>query len=124
MADAMAAADLVLCRSGASVLGELPIVGTPAALVPLPDPKVHQYENAAYLERHGAAIILREEELGERLGTTLTSLLDDESSLKAMADACRSLARPGAATAIAQMVLKLAVSSRTSALGDPLTAEG
>lgn len=104
MAAALAAADLAVCRSGASVLGELPATGTPAVLVPLPIPAVHQLENARYLAGRGAAVILENDDLPEALGPTLEVLLADPSRLHAMATACRSLARPDAARAIAEIV--------------------
>lgn len=108
MADALAAADLVLCRSGASTLGELPATGTPAVLVPFPDPGVHQRENAAYLAERGAAVVLEDEALGERLGFVLGSLLGDRERLEQMADAARALARPDAAASIASLILESA----------------
>lgn len=108
MANGMAAADLVLCRSGASTIGELPAVGVPGVLVPLPEPAVHQRENAEYLERHGAAIILEDSELMPTLGPILDELLSDAKRLAAMADACRKLARPDAAQAIAEIVAQVA----------------
>jgi UDP-N-acetylglucosamine--N-acetylmuramyl-(pentapeptide) pyrophosphoryl-undecaprenol N-acetylglucosamine transferase len=107
MADTLAAADLVLCRSGASVLGELPVVGVPAVLVPFPDPAVHQHENATYLARHGAAIVLKECELGKQLGPTLNLLLPDRERLADMATACKALARPEAAQDIAALVMRV-----------------
>jgi UDP-N-acetylglucosamine--N-acetylmuramyl-(pentapeptide) pyrophosphoryl-undecaprenol N-acetylglucosamine transferase len=107
MADALAAADLALCRSGASTLGELPAVGTPAVLVPLPARRVHQEENARYLADRGAAVILPDGALS-RLGPTLHALLADREGLQAMADSCRALARPQAAAEVADLILRSA----------------
>lgn len=105
MADALAAADLALCRSGASTLGELPATGTPAVLVPLPEAAVHQQENAEYLAAAGAAVVLPDAELPARLGALLDGLLGNQTELDRMAAACRSLDRPEAAEAIAALLL-------------------
>ncbi len=105
MAMALAASDLVVCRSGASTLGELPACGVPAVLVPLPAAGVHQRENARYLASHEAAVILEDAELESRLGETVAGLLRDRARLTAMAAACRALDRPDAAEAIAAVVL-------------------
>lgn len=113
MADALAAADLVLCRSGASVLGELPAAGAPGLLVPFPDPAVHQRENAEYLARYGAAMILKNEDLSSRLCDVLGRLLADRVGLACMAFASRVLGRRNAAGAIAEIV-------RHVALGTPV----
>ncbi len=104
---AMAAADLALCRSGASVIGELPALGLPAVLVPLPLAGAHQRTNARYLEKHGAATILEEESLGNVL-PVVGSLLHDEKRLREMHDASRRLARPNAAARIATVIVELA----------------
>jgi UDP-N-acetylglucosamine--N-acetylmuramyl-(pentapeptide) pyrophosphoryl-undecaprenol N-acetylglucosamine transferase len=108
MAAAMAASDLAVCRSGASVLGELPAAGTPAVLVPFPVPAVHQRENAQYLAAHGAAVIVDDANLSTRLGPTVQELLADAERLREMAAACRSLARPDAAAAIADLIARTA----------------
>jgi UDP-N-acetylglucosamine--N-acetylmuramyl-(pentapeptide) pyrophosphoryl-undecaprenol N-acetylglucosamine transferase len=108
MAQALAAADLVLCRSGASVLGELPATGTPGLLVPLPEPSVHQRENAEYLARRGAAVLLENDELASRLAETLDELLSDRERLARMAIACRALDCPGAAADIAGLIAEAA----------------
>jgi UDP-N-acetylglucosamine--N-acetylmuramyl-(pentapeptide) pyrophosphoryl-undecaprenol N-acetylglucosamine transferase len=108
MADALASADLVLSRSGASVVGELPAVGAPAVLVPFPDPAVHQRENAAYLADRGAAVILEDAELADRLCEVLASLLSDKERLTQMAAASRALARPRAAADIAALIASVA----------------
>ncbi|HUF54357.1 MAG TPA: UDP-N-acetylglucosamine--N-acetylmuramyl-(pentapeptide) pyrophosphoryl-undecaprenol N-acetylglucosamine transferase [Dehalococcoidia bacterium] len=104
---AMAAADLALCRSGASVIGELPALGLPAVLVPLPLAGAHQRVNAHYLEKQGAATVLEEEYLDNILPIVGT-LLHDETRLKGMREASRRLARPNAATRLAGMLLDLA----------------
>jgi UDP-N-acetylglucosamine--N-acetylmuramyl-(pentapeptide) pyrophosphoryl-undecaprenol N-acetylglucosamine transferase len=108
MADALAAADLALCRSGASVLGELPATSTPAVLVPLPARGVHQRENADYLERHGAGVLLEDEQLETRLGPLLSGLLSDPARLKEMSLASSSLATPDATERLAAMVEDMA----------------
>ncbi len=104
---AMAAADLAVCRSGASVMGELPAVGLPAILVPYPYAGGHQKLNARYLERNGAAIILDDEDLDEFL-PLVGQLLHDAPRLRAMREASRRLARPHAAARIARILLDLA----------------
>jgi UDP-N-acetylglucosamine--N-acetylmuramyl-(pentapeptide) pyrophosphoryl-undecaprenol N-acetylglucosamine transferase len=108
MADALAAADLALCRSGASVLGELPATGTPAILVPLPERGVHQRENAEFLAQAGAAIVVKDDELAQRLTELVDLVLGDPNRLAGMADACRRLARPDAARDIADLVWEAA----------------
>jgi UDP-N-acetylglucosamine--N-acetylmuramyl-(pentapeptide) pyrophosphoryl-undecaprenol N-acetylglucosamine transferase len=104
MADALAAADLVVCRSGASTLGELPLLGLPAVLVPFPDRSVHQRENAEYLAEQGAAVVLEDTDLDSRLEPVLRELLPDRARLSAMSRASASLARPAAAEAIARLI--------------------
>jgi UDP-N-acetylglucosamine--N-acetylmuramyl-(pentapeptide) pyrophosphoryl-undecaprenol N-acetylglucosamine transferase len=113
MAQALCAADLAVCRSGASTLGELPAAGLPAVLVPYPF--VHQDENADYLARHGAAVKVRDADmLGEGqpehgpLFRHLSHLLGDARARDAMAGRMRSLARPDAAQGLADALLALA----------------
>jgi UDP-N-acetylglucosamine--N-acetylmuramyl-(pentapeptide) pyrophosphoryl-undecaprenol N-acetylglucosamine transferase len=104
MADALAAADLAVCRSGASVLGELPATATPAVLVPLPAANVHQRENAEYLKAHGAGIVLEDAALETQLGPLLSEVLSDSARLKSMSEASAELATPDAAELLARMV--------------------
>jgi UDP-N-acetylglucosamine--N-acetylmuramyl-(pentapeptide) pyrophosphoryl-undecaprenol N-acetylglucosamine transferase len=104
MADALAAANLALCRSGASVLAELPAVGTPAVLVPLPEPRVHQRENAEFLASHGAGVVLDDEALDTELGTLLESILGDPARLTEMAIASHALAHPDATARLAALI--------------------
>ncbi|MFQ5945509.1 MAG: glycosyltransferase [Anaerolineae bacterium] len=105
---ALAAADLALGRAGASILGELPAAGLPSVLVPYPSAGRHQAQNAQYLASHRAAIVLEEEELGERLLPTLRTLLLDDLRRREMAAAARQLATPGSADALASALESLA----------------
>jgi UDP-N-acetylglucosamine--N-acetylmuramyl-(pentapeptide) pyrophosphoryl-undecaprenol N-acetylglucosamine transferase len=105
---AMAAADLALCRAGASVLGELPAVGLPAVLVPYPYAGAHQRLNARYLEENGAAIILDDRDLSSSMLSLVGGLLHDSARLEAMTKASRRLARPEAARNIARLIMELA----------------
>lgn len=114
MGAALAAADLAVCRAGASTLGELPLFGLPAVLVPYPHAWRYQRVNAAYLAENGAAVVVEDAELAERLPETVLSLLADDERLKAMGAAARRLARPGAAQVIAAEIVRL-VEERPSA---------
>jgi UDP-N-acetylglucosamine--N-acetylmuramyl-(pentapeptide) pyrophosphoryl-undecaprenol N-acetylglucosamine transferase len=108
MADGMAAADLCLCRAGASTLGELPATRTPAVLVPLPIAGVNQRANAEYLVAGGAAVMLDDDHLEQRLPPVLETLLTDRERLDAMAVAAGRIARPDAARSIAELILEVA----------------
>jgi len=103
---AMAAADLAICRSGASALGELPAVALPAVLVPYPYAGGHQRVNARYLARHGAAVVLDDDDL-DTMFPLLGELLHDEPRLQTMREAGRRLARPDAARRIARILLDM-----------------
>ncbi len=108
---AMAAADLAVCRSGASVLGELPALGLPGVLVPYPYAGAHQRANARYLEKAGAALVLEDDQL-DTLLPIVGELLHDDARLRSMREASRRLARPNAAARIGRILLDLARESR------------
>jgi UDP-N-acetylglucosamine:LPS N-acetylglucosamine transferase len=104
---ALAAADLTVARAGASSLGEFPAAGLPAVLVPYAG--VNQMDNAEALARRGAAVIVRDEELQEKLGPTVIDLLGNPARLHAMRGAMADLARPSAAQDIAAEIRRLAM---------------
>jgi UDP-N-acetylglucosamine--N-acetylmuramyl-(pentapeptide) pyrophosphoryl-undecaprenol N-acetylglucosamine transferase len=106
MADAMAAADLAVCRSGAVSLGELPFVGLPAVLVPYPYAWRFQKVNAAYLAERGAAVVLEDDKLAGELVKTVTSLLMDNDELAVMREAMLALGQRDGAKQIARVLLE------------------
>ncbi len=98
---AMGAADLAVVRAGASTLGELPVSGLPAIVIP--GAFSDQRHNAAYLHERGAAVTLTEDELDE-LPPLILGLLRDTQRREAMAAAMRDLARPDATQRIAALM--------------------
>ena len=106
---AMAAADLAISRSGASVLGEYPAVGLPSILVPYAGGHRDQELNANYLAEHGAAMVIPDGELtGRALLSAVRNLLGDDQRLASMSKAASGLARPGAADRLAEQLQLLA----------------
>jgi UDP-N-acetylglucosamine--N-acetylmuramyl-(pentapeptide) pyrophosphoryl-undecaprenol N-acetylglucosamine transferase len=108
MGAALAAADLVVSRAGASTLGEFPLFGLPALLVPYPYAWRYQKVNAEYLAEQGAAVMLQDENLTTQLVSQVDKLLADPQKLAAMRAAMKKLARPQAAEKIAAEMLALA----------------
>ena len=108
MGAALAAADLVVSRAGASTLGEYPLFGLPAILVPYPFAWRYQKVNADYLSRHGAAVILEDDQLQQGLPLLVGELLENPKKLQAMSTAMRGLAQPDAAAKIAGQLVELA----------------
>ena len=107
MGAALASADLVIARAGASALGEFTFFGLPAVLVPYPHAWRYQKVNADYLAQRGAAIIVQDEFLQNDLLRVVTDLLKNPSKRLAMQAAMRSLMRPQAAQVIAEQLLEL-----------------
>jgi UDP-N-acetylglucosamine--N-acetylmuramyl-(pentapeptide) pyrophosphoryl-undecaprenol N-acetylglucosamine transferase len=108
MTQALAAADLVVARAGASTLGEFPARGLPSILAPYPFAGQHQDANAAYLAKHGAALVIPDAALGERLAQAILRLWGAPDELASMAQAAAKLAQPDAAKKIALELCHLA----------------
>jgi UDP-N-acetylglucosamine--N-acetylmuramyl-(pentapeptide) pyrophosphoryl-undecaprenol N-acetylglucosamine transferase len=107
MGAAFAAADLAVCRAGASTLGELPHFGLPAILVPIPFREHLQHVNARYLEDHQAAVVIPDGEMQNSLVNTILDLIHDQARLSAMSKSMSTLARPDAASQIADLLRSL-----------------
>jgi UDP-N-acetylglucosamine--N-acetylmuramyl-(pentapeptide) pyrophosphoryl-undecaprenol N-acetylglucosamine transferase len=109
-----ARADLLVCRSGASTVGEITAAGKPAIFVPFPRAADdHQNRNARALERAGAAVVVEESNLeAAYLVDTIAALLGDPRHLRNMSSAAKSLAHPNALQEIADMVKSLAEPSQ------------
>ncbi len=106
----MAAADLIICRAGASTISEVAASATPCIMVPSPNvTDNHQEKNARVLEARGAAMVLREEECdGAHLFQIVQELLADREKLAAMRHALRQMAVVDAAERIYNTILELA----------------
>jgi UDP-N-acetylglucosamine--N-acetylmuramyl-(pentapeptide) pyrophosphoryl-undecaprenol N-acetylglucosamine transferase len=106
----IAAAHLVVSRSGASTVAELAVLGRPAILVPLPHAlDQDQLANAKVLEQAGGAILLRQDAFTpERLAREIATLAADPGRLAAMAAGAKSAGTPDAAERLADLVLRVA----------------
>jgi UDP-N-acetylglucosamine--N-acetylmuramyl-(pentapeptide) pyrophosphoryl-undecaprenol N-acetylglucosamine transferase len=105
---AYAAADIVVCRAGATTLAEITRLGKTALLVPYPFAAAdHQTFNANTLAESGAAVMVKDSELPEKFLPALNGLLKDEALRKKIGDACRSFGRPNAGAEIARGIVSL-----------------
>jgi UDP-N-acetylglucosamine--N-acetylmuramyl-(pentapeptide) pyrophosphoryl-undecaprenol N-acetylglucosamine transferase len=108
MAARYAAADLMICRAGASTIAELAAAGVAAVLVPFPQAvDDHQTHNARFLSERGAAILIPQPELtAGKLADLLRTL--DREKLLVMAKAARAAGKPDATRAVAEACMRLA----------------
>lgn len=117
MAAAFSAADLAVSRAGASTLGEYPLFGLPAVLVPYPYAWRYQRINADYLVSKNAALVLEDADLKSQLQGVIRSLLNNPQRLQQMRSAMRSMAQPQAAQRLADLARELA--GQTTQKGNP-----
>jgi UDP-N-acetylglucosamine--N-acetylmuramyl-(pentapeptide) pyrophosphoryl-undecaprenol N-acetylglucosamine transferase len=114
MPAAYGAATLVLTRAGASTCSELMMIGKPSVLVPSPNVAGdHQTKNASAMVKEGASVLISEIDLEQALSDRVPSLLQDDEKLQKMSDAALKLAKPDAATQIAEQLFELAKDNKT-----------
>ena len=114
MGAAFRAADLVVARAGASMMGEGPTFGLPAVLVPLAWAWRYQKVNADYLTEQGTAVQLTDEQLPDVLLPTILALLEDETRLAQMGAAAKMMDKPEAAVNLARMIMSVAAAQGTA----------
>lgn len=109
MPSAYAAADVVVCRAGATSIAELSALGLPALLIPYPHATGdHQLANARALERAGGAAVLEDDELsGRAIVATIAPWLADPAARAGVASASRAFGRRDAAANVTRLVLDL-----------------
>jgi len=98
------ASDLIVSRAGASILGEYPLFGLPAILVPYPYAWRYQKVNATYLVERGAAVLLHDEDLENHLLSQIQALITNQNEMSRMGKAMSKLATPNAALKIAGLI--------------------
>ena len=109
IADVMAAADIVVARSGAITVSEIAVLNKPSILIPSPNVvRNHQEQNARELERHGAAAVITENELtADRLYDKMMTMLDNNDALKEMSAALKPLAKTDALSKMYELMIKM-----------------
>ena len=117
MASALASADLVVARAGATSIAEITALGLPSVLVPYPyATDDHQTKNAQSLVDHGAAEVVADKDLdGQQFGDMVVALLGDADVRATMSAASRELGRPDAAAQVARLARSAATRGRTPA---------
>jgi UDP-N-acetylglucosamine--N-acetylmuramyl-(pentapeptide) pyrophosphoryl-undecaprenol N-acetylglucosamine transferase len=113
-------ADLVVGRAGSSTLAEVTALGVPIVVVPYPHAAGHQRANARQLVEAGAGRLIDDADFDAEALIDAASLLEDSAAHASMAAAARSLGRPGAADAVADLVVAVA---RRETLPDAATID-
>jgi len=111
MDEALAAADLVICRAGAATIAEITVRGLPTVLIPYPYASDnHQEHNARALAKNGAALMILDRDLtGETLWDMVRELYQDPPGLAAMGQASLKLGKPDALLHLVDIVDALAL---------------
>ncbi|HWS01038.1 MAG TPA: undecaprenyldiphospho-muramoylpentapeptide beta-N-acetylglucosaminyltransferase [Prolixibacteraceae bacterium] len=105
---AFAAADLVISRAGAGTISELCVVGLPSILVPSPNvAEDHQTANARALAGRGAAVLIRDAEVNEKLVEEALVLVRDRKRLESLSQKIREMGTPDATRDIVEVIVSL-----------------
>lgn len=109
MARCLSAADLVICRAGASSLSEFEALGKASILIPSPNvTENHQFHNAMALVENGAAAIIEEKDLnGDVLTEKIDELLGDREKLKSIGENAKKMAHLEAKEQICSIIVNL-----------------
>lgn len=109
MADVMAAADIVIARSGAITVSEIAALGRPSILIPSPNVvRNHQEQNAREFEKHGAAAVITEADLSsEILYDKLEKMINDKVGLKKMSENLKTMAKTDALERLYELMIKM-----------------
>lgn len=108
MSQALAAADLLVGRAGSSTLAEACALGLPMVVVPYPHAGAHQQRNAERLAEAGAARVIPDRDFDAAALLEAAAVVTDPIALERMRTAAAGFGRPGAANAVAELVLALA----------------
>jgi UDP-N-acetylglucosamine--N-acetylmuramyl-(pentapeptide) pyrophosphoryl-undecaprenol N-acetylglucosamine transferase len=105
---AYAASDMVVSRAGAGTISELCLAGKPVILVPSPNvAEDHQTKNAMSLVQKGAAVLIKDSEIEDRLFTEISALLINPLRMNELSINIRHMAKPDATSRIVDEALKL-----------------
>lgn len=109
MGEAYRAADLVVCRAGATSIAEITAIGLPSILIPYPfAADDHQSVNARCLADAGAAVMIRQDKLtGASLAQAIRRFYERPGELKVMREKVKGLGKPQAAREIAENFLRV-----------------
>lgn len=115
MSDVMAAADLVVCRSGAITVSELAVLQKPSILIPSPNVvRNHQEQNAREVEAKGGAVVICENELSsDKLYSKIKELTEDGEKLSQMSSSLNVLKKTDASEQIYKLMKKMAKMPRS-----------
>jgi len=106
---AYSASDIVVCRAGISSIAELAVFNMPVILVPFPfASENHQEKNARSLEREGAAIVLTDKELSEKLYNVINETIFNDTKLKILSESIAKYSDTESSNKIAKEILKIA----------------
>ena len=106
MGAAFAAADLAVCRAGASTIGELPYFGLPAIMVPYPYAWHYQHQNAEYISKKGGAEIIEDKNLSNDLYRKIVEIISNRKKIISMRKNMQKLAVLDAGQSIANLILE------------------